>query len=102
MPNLLGHTNQLDANLEIHSFTPLLKVECSEALHPFLCSVYAPACTELGEPLPPCRSLCLAAQEGCEPIMKRYGFQWPRSFTCRIEQKEETNTDDLFPSVGIF
>uniref|UniRef100_A0A8C7AK06 Frizzled-1 n=1 Tax=Neovison vison TaxID=452646 RepID=A0A8C7AK06_NEOVI len=47
MPNLLGHTNQEDAGLEVHQFYPLVKVQCSAELKFFLCSMYAPVCTVL-------------------------------------------------------
>ena len=50
-----GHSKQEDAGMEAHAFFPLVKVECSPHLHIFLCTVYAPVCTILEEPLPPCR-----------------------------------------------
>ena len=75
LPNLLGHTKQEQAGMEVHQFYPLVKVQCSEHLQIFLCSVYAPVCTILEDPLPPCRSLCLAAQDGCEELMNKFGFQ---------------------------
>jgi len=82
MPNLLGHTKQKDAGMEAHAFFPLVKVQCSPHLHIFLCTVYAPVCTILEEPLPPCRSLCLAAQNGCEELMNKFGFNWPPNLDC--------------------
>lgn len=82
MPNLLGHTKQEEAGMEAHQFFPLVKVQCSKHLHIFLCTVYAPVCTILEEPLPPCRSLCLAAQNGCEELMNKFGFQWPPNLDC--------------------
>ncbi|NXQ61831.1 FZD1 protein, partial [Anthoscopus minutus] len=51
MPNLLGHTNQEDAGLEVHH-------------------------------LPPCRSLCERARQGCEALMNKFGFQWPDTLRC--------------------
>uniref|UniRef100_A0A4W5NAZ1 Frizzled class receptor 1 n=1 Tax=Hucho hucho TaxID=62062 RepID=A0A4W5NAZ1_9TELE len=77
MPNLLGHTNQEDAGLEVHQFYPLVKVQCSPDLKFFLCSMYAPVCTVLEQALPPCRSLCERARQGCEALMNKFGFQWP-------------------------
>uniref|UniRef100_A0A673BVN2 Frizzled class receptor 1 n=1 Tax=Sphaeramia orbicularis TaxID=375764 RepID=A0A673BVN2_9TELE len=71
MPNLLGHTNQEDAGLE-----------CSPDLKFFLCSMYAPVCTVLEQALPPCRSLCERARQGCEALMNKFGFQWPDSLAC--------------------
>uniref|UniRef100_A0A3P8RWC3 FZ domain-containing protein n=1 Tax=Amphiprion percula TaxID=161767 RepID=A0A3P8RWC3_AMPPE len=70
-----------DAGLEVHQFFPLIKVQCSPHLKPFLCSVYVPKC-EAGKPQPPCRTLCEQARSGCESLMNRFGFQWPESLKC--------------------
>ncbi|KAJ8020133.1 Frizzled-2 [Holothuria leucospilota] len=84
MPNLLGHSRQEDAGLEVHQFYPLVKVECSIDLKYFLCSMYAPVCIDVGldEPLQPCKTLCLSAKSGCEDLMRKFGFQWPESLAC--------------------
>ncbi|XP_032813126.2 frizzled-2-like [Petromyzon marinus] len=82
MPNLLGHTNQEDAGLEVHQFYPLVKVQCSPDLKFFLCSMYAPVCTVLEKAIPPCRSLCDRARQGCEALMNKFGFQWPERLRC--------------------
>nr|QDW65359.1 frizzled1/2/7 [Himerometra robustipinna] len=84
-PNLLNQ-NQEDAGLEVHQFYPLVKVECSEDLKYFLCSMYAPPCTMVDFAIPPCKSLCQSARNGCETLMNRFGFQWPDKLNC-----------DLFP-----
>lgn len=82
MPNLLGHTNQEEAGLEVHQFYPLVKVQCSTELKFFLCSIYAPVCTVLEQAIPPCRTLCERARQGCEALMNRFGFQWPEGLRC--------------------
>ncbi|XP_056884399.1 frizzled-7-A-like [Takifugu flavidus] len=82
MPNLLGHTNQEDAGLEIHQFYPLVKIQCSPDLKFFLCSLYAPVCTVLEQAIPPCRNLCERARQGCEALMNKFGFQWPERLSC--------------------
>lgn len=82
MPNLLNHQKQEDAGLEVHQYIPLVKIKCSPDLQFFLCSVYVPVCTILDRPLPPCRSLCLSAQNGCEPTMLKFGFTWPQHLDC--------------------
>ncbi|XP_014670138.1 PREDICTED: frizzled-2-like [Priapulus caudatus] len=82
MPNLLNHQKQEDAGLEVHQFFPLVKVRCSPDLKLFLCAMYAPVCTVLEDPLPPCRSLCESARTGCESLMNKFGFQWPESLEC--------------------
>ena len=82
MPNLLGHQKQDDAGLEVHQFFPLVKVQCSPYLRFFLCAMYVPVCTVMEDALPPCRSLCLQAKNGCEGLMNKFGFQWPENLEC--------------------
>ncbi|XP_058826554.1 frizzled-like [Topomyia yanbarensis] len=81
MPNLLGHVKQEEAALEVHQFIPLVKIDCSPDLKFFLCSLYAPVCTILSYPIPPCRSLCESARV-CETIMRTFDFQWPENLEC--------------------
>ncbi|KAG7311601.1 hypothetical protein JYU34_002649 [Plutella xylostella] len=81
-PNILHHAKQEDAGPEVHQFTPLIKLNCSPDLQIFLCSVYAPVCTILDKPLPPCRNLCESARHNCESIMYLYGFTWPENLEC--------------------
>lgn len=81
MPNLIGHTRQEEAGLEVHQFAPLVKIACSPDLQLFLCSLYVPVCTILDEPIPPCRSLCESARL-CEALMKHYNFNWPENLEC--------------------
>ena len=95
-PNLMNHDSQEDAGLEVHQFSPLVEIGCSDALKPFLCSMYAPRCTP-EQPIPqlPSKELCLLAQSGCEPLMNSYGFSWPEGFFCdkfSIEDDEEATT----------
>uniref|UniRef100_A0A224YPV9 Frizzled 1/7 n=1 Tax=Rhipicephalus zambeziensis TaxID=60191 RepID=A0A224YPV9_9ACAR len=88
-PNFLGQP-QDEAGVEAHQFYPLVKIMCSPDLQLFICSMYAPLCPPSQDyPIPPCRSLCASAREGCEPIMRKFGFQWPEHFDC-----------DKFPEVG--
>lgn len=82
IPNLFNHQNQDDASLEINQFAPLVKINCSPYFRAFLCAMYVPVCTVLKKPLPPCRSICERAKAGCEPIMIRFGFQWPSNLEC--------------------
>ena len=90
-PNMLKHRTQEEAALEVHQFFPLVKVKCSEYLAFFLCSVYAPICTVLETPVPPCRQLCTSAREGCEQLMERFGFTWPESLSCEKFPKFESD-----------
>uniref|UniRef100_A0A3B5A445 FZ domain-containing protein n=1 Tax=Stegastes partitus TaxID=144197 RepID=A0A3B5A445_9TELE len=96
LPGVLGHRTQDDAGLEVHQFYPLVKVQCSPHLKPFLCSVYVPKC-EGGKPRPPCRTLCEQARSGCETLMNRFGFQWPESLKCdkfTTESCEQVSLDE--------
>ena len=81
-PNRLKHRTQDEAGLEVHQFFPLVKVRCSEDIAFFLCSMYAPICTLLETPLPPCRRLCERARDGCLELMHSFHFTWPESLAC--------------------
>lgn len=87
LPNSLGHHSQDDASLEIHTFAPLIHAGCSAQLKPFLCSVYTPECVQ-GRARPPCRTLCEQARTGCEPMLNRFGFQWPAGLRCETFSTE--------------
>ena len=47
----LGHNSQIEAAKEIHTYQPLVKINCSADIQLFLCSMYAPPCTILGKKL---------------------------------------------------
>lgn len=81
MPNMLGHTRQEEAGLEVYQFAPLVKINCSPDLQFFLCLVYVPLCTILDHPIPPCRSLCESARV-CENVMRTFNFEWPENLDC--------------------
>ncbi|XP_037309951.2 uncharacterized protein LOC119197600 [Pungitius pungitius] len=87
LPNVLGHKTQDAAGLEVFQFLPLVKVQCSPHLKPFLCSVYTPECVS-GSPRPPCRTLCEHARSNCESLMNSLGFQWPDSLKCEAFDTE--------------
>lgn len=82
MPNMLGHETQTDAGLEVTTYHPLVKINCSPQLRLFLCALYIPVCTILEEPVPPCRSVCIAARDGCSSLMQRFGHEWPEHMAC--------------------
>jgi len=81
-PNLMGNQNQDEAGLEVHQYYPLVKIKCSKDIQFFLCAMYAPVCTILDEPLPPCKELCQSAKSGCEGLMEQFGFTWPEKLDC--------------------
>ena len=48
--------------LQVHEFIPLVHIGCSPLLKFFLCSLYAPMCTEQVDEtlvIPACRAMCL-------------------------------------------
>lgn len=81
-PNFFRHNTQKEATLEVHQFWPLVRLNCSAELSFFLCSLYAPVCTVLDSPPPPCRSLCSRVRRGCEPTLLEFGLTWPESMAC--------------------
>lgn len=97
LPNILGHNNQDDASLEVHTFAPLIHAGCSPDMKPFLCSVYTPECV-FGKPRPPCRTLCERARSGCEPLLKQFGFQWPQGLRCEAFTTESCEYVSLRPT----
>ena len=79
-----------ESGLEAHQFYPLVQLECSEDLRPFLCGLYTPVCMEdYPKFLPPCRFLCERARAGCEPLMRRYGFSVSRIFVCIFDENDD-------------
>ncbi|XP_015121889.1 frizzled-4 [Diachasma alloeum] len=83
MPNLVGHEIQGDADFTLQTFSPLIQYGCSAQLHLFLCSVYAPMCTEkVSSPIGPCRGLCEQVRARCYPVLQGFGFPWPAALNC--------------------
>ncbi|XP_032530011.1 frizzled-7 [Danaus plexippus] len=81
-PNLLNHARQEEADLAVRQFTPFIKVNCSPDLKFFLCSVYAPVCTILNTPIPPCRHLCESAKQNCYKLIVSFSSPWPKELEC--------------------
>ncbi|KAL3882755.1 hypothetical protein ACJMK2_029066 [Sinanodonta woodiana] len=97
MPNLVGHTNQKDAAIEVHEFLPLVQIRCSSLLKFFLCSLYAPMCTDMQQTgvdtmiVPACRSMCQKVRSKCEPVMKKFNFTWPSTLDCvKLPEKADS------------
>ncbi|XP_066603094.1 frizzled-4 [Prorops nasuta] len=83
MPNLVGHEIQGDADFTLQTFSPLIQYGCSAQLHLFLCSVYAPMCTEkVPFPIGPCKGLCEQVRARCFPVLQGFGFPWPAALNC--------------------
>ncbi|CDQ73115.1 unnamed protein product [Oncorhynchus mykiss] len=93
MPNLMGHEDQNEAAIKLHEFAPLIGFGCHTHLKFFLCSLYAPMCTEqVSTPIPACRVMCEQARQKCSPIMEQFNFRWPDSLDCsRLPTKNDPN-----------
>ncbi|XP_078522478.1 frizzled-10 [Lissotriton helveticus] len=93
MPNLMGHEQQREAAIQLHEFAPLVEYGCHGHLKFFLCSLYAPMCTEqVSTPIPACRVMCEQARLRCSPIMEQFNFRWPDSLDCsRLPNKNDPN-----------
>ncbi|XP_072166525.1 uncharacterized protein [Diadema setosum] len=102
-PNILQHQRQEDAGLELNQFFPLVNVGCSADLAPFLCSMYAPPCTGTSsQVITPCRELCQSARSGCEPLMNKFGYDWPETMDCSmLPSVEEEGSIKCFNNVGL-
>ena len=108
-PNRFLHEDQKEAALEVHQFWPLVEINCSPMLKPFLCAMYAPVCDNTDKTFVPCRSACKESRNGCLQLMKRYGFKWPQKLSCNLfpEKKDDPScldkdfyaTKDILPSV---
>lgn len=83
MPNLLGHKDQSEAAIQVHEFIPLVEIGCSKNLKFFLCSLYAPMCTEqIDIPIPSCQSICEEVKSKCLPVLRQFQFNWPHMLNC--------------------
>uniref|UniRef100_A0A8C3PKB0 Frizzled class receptor 9 n=1 Tax=Calidris pygmaea TaxID=425635 RepID=A0A8C3PKB0_9CHAR len=93
MPNLLGHESQREAALKLHEFAPLVEYGCHVHLRFFLCSLYAPMCTDqVSASIPACRPMCEQARHKCVPIMEQFNFGWPESLDCgKLPTKNDPN-----------
>lgn len=82
LPNLFGHETLGEAAEQANSWMLLVNIHCHPDTQIFLCSLFAPVCLGLNEPIYPCRSLCDAVKAGCEDRMLSYGYPWPDLLRC--------------------
>ena len=95
MPNVVKHTSLQDAELTLHTFSPLVQYGCSSRLRFFLCSAYLPMCTEkVLMPIGPCRPLCESVKQKCQPVLIEFGFPWPDKLNCS-QFPPENNQDHM-------
>ncbi|XP_061673229.1 frizzled-10 [Syngnathoides biaculeatus] len=92
-PNLMGHDDQKEAAMKLQEFATLIQFGCHSHLKFFLCSLYAPMCTEqVSNPIPACRVMCEQVKVKCSPILEQFSFPWPESLDCsRLPTKNDPN-----------
>ncbi|XP_056623788.1 frizzled-3b isoform X2 [Triplophysa dalaica] len=95
MPNLLNHYDQQTAALAMEPFHPMVNLQCSPDLRPFLCALYAPVCMEYGRVSLPCRGLCIRAKRDCQKLMDMFDVTWPEEMEC----SRFPNCDESYPRV---
>ncbi|XP_076820187.1 frizzled-4-like [Clavelina lepadiformis] len=77
------YERQIDAELDLNSYQPLIQYNCSSQLLFFLCVVHAPMCNEtVSEPIGPCETMCRAVEKSCRPFMESFGLSWPKALNC--------------------
>ncbi|XP_011504249.1 PREDICTED: frizzled-9-like [Ceratosolen solmsi marchali] len=90
MPNFMGHEDQLQAERGLATLMPLVHYNCSRHLRFFLCSVFAPVCSEhVAMQIPACKPLCLSVKRDCAHTLKDLTLPWPHMLDC-----------DRFPDSG--
>lgn len=68
----------------------MVNLQCSPELRMFLCSLYAPVCSEYGRITLPCRRLCLQAKSDCYRLMDMFGVSWPEEMDCNRLSKHSS------------
>ncbi|XP_046416841.1 frizzled-10-B-like isoform X2 [Neodiprion pinetum] len=83
MPNFMGHEDQILAERGLTALMPLVHYNCSRHLKFFLCSVFAPVCSEhIAMQIPACKPLCLSVRRDCEPALSSLNLPWPHMLDC--------------------
>ncbi|KAM7348807.1 frizzled 3 [Cochliomyia hominivorax] len=82
LPNLAGHTNQLEAELRITKLLPLIESHCSNRIRFLLCSALFPLCTpDVPRPVTACTSLCDHVKRECSSHTDLMQL-WPEFLKC--------------------
>ncbi|KMZ07557.1 frizzled-3 [Drosophila simulans] len=84
LPNLAGHTNQLEAELQIAKLVPLIESGCSRRARFLLCSSLFPLCTpDVPRPVAACKLLCETVRGECmENAPPELMELWPSFLNC--------------------
>ncbi|KAF0302908.1 Frizzled-7-A [Amphibalanus amphitrite] len=90
MPNLYNQQKQLEARRAVPQWLRDLPEEsqCARDARQLVCYTLFPVCTILETTVPPCRKVCVRAQESCGELMERNGYQWPEGLRCETLPEE--------------
>lgn len=88
LPNMLNQSRYSDIATALRVWQPLLNSRTCNAgdqLKYFLCFTYAPVCVDTL--ISPCKSLCKAVRNSCDPVMRQHNYTWPVFFNCDQQTK---------------
>ncbi|EDV95276.1 GH17662 [Drosophila grimshawi] len=93
LPNLAGHTIQLEAELQIAKLLPLIESGCSRRARFLLCSALFPLCSpDVPRPVTACKSLCETVQGECAVNAAPELMQlWPPFLSCESLPQPENH-----------
>ncbi|XP_019365811.1 PREDICTED: membrane frizzled-related protein [Gavialis gangeticus] len=77
-PNIwLNIPDQQGAADVLRGYKSLAGLSCYQPLRLLVCGLFVPRCTPDGGVLRPCRPVCLAAEQRCQPALDLLGMAWP-------------------------
>ncbi|XP_044524970.1 membrane frizzled-related protein [Gracilinanus agilis] len=81
-PNtLMTLESQQEVEEMLKGYKTLTDLPCYQPFRRLLCGLLLPHCTPSGGILPPCRPVCLEAEQHCQPDLEPLGISW--SFNCK-------------------
>ncbi|XP_074158489.1 membrane frizzled-related protein isoform X3 [Sminthopsis crassicaudata] len=81
-PNtLMTLDSQQEVEEMLKGYKTLTDLPCYQPFRRLLCGLLLPRCTPSGGILPPCRPVCLEAEQYCQPDLEPLGISW--SFDCK-------------------
>ncbi|KAM9032986.1 membrane frizzled-related protein [Sarcophilus harrisii] len=81
-PNtLMTLDSQQEVEEMLKGYKTLTDLPCYQPFRRLLCGLLLPHCTPSGGILPPCRPVCLEAEQYCQPDLEPLGISW--SFDCK-------------------
>ena len=83
IPNMFGHTRQIDVAEKLMGINELLTSTCAEPVRLFFCSMYAPVCsTKTDSLIMSCGELCEYVTRRCKPTAAKFKIPWLDEWNC--------------------